>query len=89
MGTLPTLMHLDVSNNQLTRLPKELMAVLAENNSFCVVTEGNPLNEEGIFIPLFSPMCWAHIFSFPHDRKEAACSTYILTAEPGQSGISR
>lgn len=46
MASLPALMLLDVSNNQVTHIPNEILTLVSDNNAFCIVVDNNPLAEE-------------------------------------------
>jgi hypothetical protein len=51
-GTLASLQALtlvDVSDNYISHLPKELLTLMADNNSFGLQIDNNPLCEEGMF----------------------------------------
>ena len=46
LASLPALMHLDISSNQVTHIPKEILSLVSDNNAFCIVVDNNPLVEE-------------------------------------------
>jgi len=46
LAQLPALMHLDIANNQVTHIPKEILNLVSENNAFCIIVNDNPLVEE-------------------------------------------
>jgi hypothetical protein len=46
LPSLPALMHLDISSNQVAHIPKEILSLVSDNNAFCIVVDNNPLAEE-------------------------------------------